>query len=104
MIPQLFSAFCLKAYLNHVGQKKLAYWKNVERKLGPREKLEFITHELKFKPEFGKRPFQSFASIFKLRNMLVHGKTDYLEEENKQILTETEKPVLPQANGKSWII
>lgn len=54
MIPQLFSAFCLEAYLYHVGQKKLAYWKNVKRKLGPREKLEIITHEIRFNPEFGK--------------------------------------------------
>lgn len=35
--------------------------------------------------------------------MLVHGKTDYLEEENEQILTETEKPVLPQAKWEKLV-
>ena len=103
MISQLFSAFCLEAYLYHVGQKKLAYWEKVERKLGPREKLEIITCEIGFKPDFGKRPFQSLDLIFTLRNLLVHGRTDYLEEENEQILDEAEKPKLPQAKWEKLI-
>jgi len=35
--------------------------------------------------------------------MLVHGKTHYLEEENEQTITETEKPVLPQAKWEKLV-
>lgn len=103
MISQLFSAICLEAYLNHVGQKKLPYWNRLERKLGPKEKLEIIVHKLDLKPDYGKRPFQSLDLMFRLRNLLVHGKTDYLEEENVQILDVLEKPVLPKAKWQTLI-
>ena len=103
MTSQLFSAFCLEAYINHVSQEKLAYWEKVERKLGPKEKLEIVTHEVGLKLNFGERPFQSFDSIFRLRNLLVHGRTDYLEEENEQMLSEMDKPELPQSKWEKLI-
>lgn len=103
MTSQLFSAFCLEAYINHVGKAKLPYWEKLERKLGPREKLEIISHEIGYKINFGERPFQSFESIFKLRNLLVHGRTEFIEEESEQILDEGEKPAISQAKWQSYI-
>jgi len=79
MTAELFSAFCLEAYLNHLGSQKIPYWESVEKKLGPREKLGIICYEIGLKPDFGSRPFQSFRVLFQLRNSLVHGKTEYLE-------------------------
>ena len=73
------SAFSLEASLNHIGTKLFPFWKDVEKKLSPESKLNFICHELKLKPNFSKRPYQSFKSILKFRNKLAHGKTKTVE-------------------------
>ena len=103
MTAELFSAFCLEAYLNHLGAQKFPYWESIERKLGPSEKLKMISHEIGLKLDFGSRPFQSFSILFQLRNSLVHGKTEYLELIDEQILNDREKPRLPEIKWKSLI-
>ncbi|MDP1713724.1 MAG: hypothetical protein Q8L41_03180 [Anaerolineales bacterium] len=103
MISQLFSAFCLEAYLNHIGKEKLPYWEKIERKLGPKEKLEIISHEIGLKINYGKRPFQGFDAIFKLRNLLAHGKTEHTNKVNDQLLEEGEEPAISQANWQKNI-
>jgi hypothetical protein len=103
MTAELFSAFCLEAYLNHLGAQKIPYWESIERKLGPREKLEIICYEIGLKPDFGTRPFQSFQTLYQLRNSLVHGKTEYLEKSDEQLLEDEERPKLPEIKWKSLI-
>ena len=103
MISQLFSALCLEAYLNHVGKEKLPFWEEIEKKLGPKEKLEIISYELGYKINYGKRPFQTFRTIFKLRNQLVHGKTESTSESNEQILEGDEAPIISQAKWQEQI-
>jgi hypothetical protein len=103
MTAELFSAFCLEAYLNHLGAQKIPYWESVEKKLGPSEKLEIICHEIGLKPDFGRKPFQSFRILFQLRNSLVHGKTEYLEQSDEQFLEDEEQPKLPDIKWKSLI-
>ena len=102
MATQLFSAFCLEAYLNHLGAEIFPFWGDIERKLGPSEKLQLISHQIGLRPNFGTRPFQSFKEIFQLRNSLAHGKTEHVKEENEQILYE-EDPKLPTAKWKTMI-
>jgi len=103
MTAELFSAFCLEAYLNHLGSQKIPYWESVEKKLGPREKLEIICYEISLKPDFGFRPFQTFRVLFQVRNSLVHGKTEYLEQSDKQLLEAGEQPRLPDIKWKSLV-
>jgi hypothetical protein len=103
MTAELFSAFCLEAYLNHIGAQKIPYWESVEKKLGPTEKLEMICYEIGLKPDFGRRPFQSFRVLFQLRNSLVHGKTEYLEQSDEQFLEDEEQPKLLDIKWKSLI-
>ena len=103
MTAELFSAFCLEAFLNHIGSEKLPYWESIERKLGPKEKLIVICHEIGLTPDFESRPFQSFNLLFQLRNSLVHGKTEYIEKVDEQLLAEGEDPILPEAKWKSLI-
>ena len=55
------------------------------------------------KPDFGCRPFQSFHVLFQLRNSLVHGKTEYLEQSDEQLLEEGERPQLPDIKWKSLV-
>lgn len=102
MTSQLFSALCLEAYLNHIGKEILPYWEKVERKLGPKEKLEIISHEIGLKINYGKRPFQTFEAIFKLRNLLVHGKTEYTNVIHEEMLLEEgEEPTISQINWQN---
>lgn len=103
LTAELFSAFSLEAYLNHLGVQKLPYWESVERKLGPNGKLKIICHELDLKPNFGTRPFQSFRILFQLRNSFVHGKTEYLEMNDEQSLKVREKPKMPKTKWQSLI-
>ncbi len=103
MMAELFSALCIEAYLNHIGSEKIPYWDSVERKLGPHEKLGIICHEFKFKIDHSKRPFQSFNTLFQLRNSLAHGKTEYLAISEEQLIRDGEKPKLPETKWKSLI-
>jgi len=103
MISQLFSAFCLEAYLNHIGNEKFTDWEKKERKLGPRQKLETISLEIGLEINYEERPFRTFDAIFKLRNLLVHGKTNYVDKVSEQLFEVGEEPAVLQANWKNEI-
>jgi hypothetical protein len=53
--------------------------------------------------DYGRRPFQSFKSIFQLRDFLAHGKTERLAEEGVQFLSEGDIPKLPKAEWQKQI-
>lgn len=103
MTAELFSAFCVEAYLNYFGNIKIPYWEKVEKKLGPAEKLEIISHELKVKLDFSREPFQSFSIMFQFRNLMVHGKTEYLAVNNLQTIGRNRKPKLPETKWESLV-
>jgi hypothetical protein len=72
----VFCAMTIEAYLNHIGDELVAGWTHFERKLGPAEKLAFLSEVLDFKFDTGRRPFQLFSEIFSTRNDVAHGKTE----------------------------
>ena len=90
MTSMLFCAFTLEAFLNHVGQIKFPFWETLKERLSPRDKLNVLECVLPFGSDFGKRPFQTFRSIFRFRNLLVHAKTETLITEGDFILSEGE--------------
>ena len=97
----LFSAFCIEAYLHHIGGKYFEDWEKFERKLEPKKKLLHIADKhMNFRPDFSRRPFQSFSEIFDFRNTLVHGKTQVLEHDTKQEITE--EPIPPLADWEKF--
>jgi hypothetical protein len=75
MMSLVATAFFLEAYLNHIGSKRLPCWSLVERSLSPNEKLSLLHKHLGIKPDWGKRPYQSFKKVFDFRNLMAHGKT-----------------------------
>lgn len=97
MTAMLFSAFCIEAYLNHLGNQKLEYWPTLKRRLSPSEKLEVLSSVIGYKVNFGRRPFQTFNEIFGVRNQLVHAESEYLFQEDEQLLAPSESPSKPQA-------
>ncbi len=103
MTSMLFSAFTIEAYLNHLGETQIPYWEPLKRKLSPRDKLDVLAAALGFQPDFGKRPFQTFHSIFKLRDLLVHAKSETLTMEGEFILAEGESPPKPLTEWEELI-
>ena len=95
MIAMLFSALCIEAYFNHLGETLLTYWDTIEKKLSPEDKLKVITTTLEFQLDKGSRPFQTFTEIFKFRNSVAHAKTEYLKQEFEQTIVIKENPKLP---------
>ncbi len=73
----VFSAFAFEAALNHIGEAKVRSWAIVEPRLTWRLKLDLIVAECRIAPapDWGRRPFQSVAEAFKLRDLIAHGKT-----------------------------
>ena len=99
MASIILSAFCMEAYINHICRKLLPYWDNqLKKNVSIENKLKIICHHLGFGTDFGKRPFQSFKTIFKFRNLIAHGETlrytrSHLQESPVQspVLSEDEK-------------
>ncbi|MBN2548377.1 MAG: hypothetical protein JXB15_04410 [Anaerolineales bacterium] len=102
MTSMVFSAFCLEAYLNHLGKDRISLWDAFE-KLAPNEKLDELAKALKFRPDFGQRPYQTFRAIFKLRNLLVHAKTETLYQDGEFVLEPGEPNFSPIARWETEI-
>jgi hypothetical protein len=76
----LFCALALEASINYIGSMKFSIWnEHLEKKLSPKGKLELIASHAQFKVNYGQKPFQSFSTLFKLRDQLAHGKMQILE-------------------------
>jgi len=70
----IFSAFCLEAYANHVGEYLLGLW-NEQEKTGTVEKLATLHQHFKLKFDRSRRPIQTAINLFKFRSEIVHGRT-----------------------------
>jgi hypothetical protein len=75
----LLTAFTFEAYLNHLGEKKIKFWKEIESIKVMRKYMVLCT-ELDVIPDFSKRPHQTLKSLFDFRNAIAHGKSQIMEE------------------------
>lgn len=71
----VFCAFSLEGYLNHVGEELFPNWNEMFESLSPKAKLALLADRHGLRPSFGSPPFQSFGTIFEVRNQLAHPKT-----------------------------
>ncbi|MBC8264383.1 MAG: hypothetical protein H8E47_09710 [Anaerolineales bacterium] len=92
----ILCAFCIEAYLNHIGSELLPYWDAVERCLRPRDKLEIFDHNLDLRMDLSRRPFQSFTTIFKFRNAVAHGRTEVLLDQSIQKVSKGKRVKHPE--------
>ena len=84
MISIILSAFCIEAYLNHVGGLVLSYWDDeIKKGLSIQNKLKIVCSHINFVPDFSQRPFQSFTQIMKFRNLLAHAETETIHFKEK---------------------
>lgn len=74
MMAGVFATFTVEGYLNHLGQKRVRDWSEIERKLGPREKLLLLRDMFHLSVDIARRPFQTLRDMLRLRDALAHGK------------------------------
>ncbi len=93
MCSNVFSAFCIEAYLNHICSELLPYWSDeLKKDISTRNKLTIICYHLNLTPDFEHRPFKSFKDIFKFRNLLVHGTSVNISYRGIQTIGDDELP------------
>ena len=78
MTAILMAAFKFEAYLNHLGAILFPYWDQMER-LPHRRKLNIICSHLRIDRATGERPYQTLTDLFRFRNAVVHGRSEYLD-------------------------
>jgi hypothetical protein len=108
----VLSAFCIEAYLNHIGSELLPYWDGeFKRDISTTNKLKIICHHLNLTLDFSGRPFQSFNLIVKYRNLLAHATTVNISYQGTQTLRDGERVKSPESwwekhtnlrNAKQW--
>lgn len=71
----IFCAFSLEGYLNYVGEELISDWNISLERNRPKDKLKIIIRRFDLDVVWGNSPFQSFSTIFKIRDQLAHPKT-----------------------------
>ena len=91
----LLTAFTFEAYLNHLGQKRIKFWEEIES-IKVLDKYAALCKELDLTPDFSKRPNQTLKTLFKFRNAIAHSRSQILEE-TKEVSSKDEpyEPFLP---------
>ena len=92
----VFCAFSLEGYLNHVGDELIKDWGDLFENLKPHAKLIMLAKQFDVEIQLGKSPFQSFSTIFEIRNQLAHPKTKKHTYEN------TKKKVWLSVGEQKW--
>lgn len=100
MMAGVFAAFTVEGYLNHLGQKRVRDWNDLERKLGPREKLLVLREMLHLSVDISKRPFQTLHNMLRLRDALAHGKTLTVKSDKVVKDKNDENALYPQPDWK----
>ena len=90
MSSLIFSAFTLEAYMNHIGIKRIEYWKEIESiRYMDKLKILYLNSGLEF--DKSKRPIQTITQLVKFRNLMAHGKSENISG-SKEISTPTLDP------------
>jgi hypothetical protein len=76
----VFCAFCVEAYLNHMGRTCLARWDDVER-APVFAKLRLLLSEFSVHLAPGERPLQTIRQLFRYRDWMAHSKSAVITEE-----------------------
>jgi len=86
------SAFCIEAYLNHVGEEELTLWNAPERK-STRTKLDLVCSRTSIVPDFDARPWSSFEWLMEFRGKIAHARTEIRPFSNKPLIGD---PAMPE--------
>ena len=81
----VFVAFTYESALNHLGQLAFPTWDEHFDRLSPEAKLALLTDKGRLAPDYTRRPYQSFSTVFKVRNGLAHPKVFEAEVTEEQL-------------------
>jgi hypothetical protein len=102
LISMVFSAFCLEAYFNHLGETKFNIWGEKDR-IRFEDKYKILAQKVNLQIDWNCRPYRTFKEIVDFRNKTAHARTEHVIEETEQILTEEEDPKLPESEWMELI-
>ena len=80
MSSYILLAFCLEAYLNHVGQSEIENWSRIERKLSQKDRLKKICELANLEINYKRSPFVTVKNLTLFRNSMAHGKSERVED------------------------
>ena len=72
----VFSAFAMEAFFNHLGLELIEDWEIKERRLSKLKKLNLFLSKFNIEADLKSRPFISVLDAFKFRDLLAHGRTE----------------------------
>jgi hypothetical protein len=78
----ILSSFTHEAFLNTLGAKLIKEWAKHEYQ-NPEDKLQTICKRIDYKPNKGKRPYQTLKWLFRFRNLIAHGREEEIRIEGK---------------------
>jgi hypothetical protein len=95
-----FCAFSLEAYLNLLGERTIACWRDVQR-APPLAKLHFLLARFGIHLESGKRPLQTVRELFMYRKWLAHTQPEIILYDKEHPAEDHEK-LLYEAPLHKW--
>jgi len=95
----VFSAFKFEAFLNHLGDRVLPFWSELER-LPHANKLNALATQLNVSIDRSCRPFQTLTELFRARDGLAHGKPEYIK--TKAVETGTREELRRRKPQAKW--
>jgi hypothetical protein len=87
-----FCAFSLEAYLNLLGERTVACWRDIQR-APPVAKLHFLLTRFGIHLESDKRPLQTVRELFMYRNWLAHTRPEIILYDEEHPIEDHEKLV-----------
>ena len=73
-------AFCLEAYLNHVGKLRIKDWDKIERNLSQKKRLKRICSLASLNIDYKISPFITVKNLVSFRNCMAHGKSERIKD------------------------
>lgn len=99
----LLTACTFEAYLNHLGQKTIKFWEEIEP-IKVMDKYSALCKNLSICPDFSKRPYQTLKALFKFRNAIAHGKSEILQETKEASTLDEPYQHTPKAHWEEYCV
>lgn len=103
MSALLLTACTFEAYLNHLGEKTIKFWGEIEP-VKVMDKYSVLCKNLGLTPDFSKRPYQTLKALFTFRNAIAHGKSQILQETKEVSLQDDPHDHIPKAHWEEYSI
>ena len=84
----VYSAFAMEAFFNRLGSELIENWEKKERKFSKLKKLKLFLSNFNIDADLESRPYVSVLKAFKFRDLLAHGRTEIVDQNEDVDLSE----------------